>query len=143
MKARTEVLCILGGQYNYYKVQAKVVHILRILKLVFMVYEQCLPLSCAFSGFFVLHQVAKCSSFLHLLQYFIACLSTVSIAVALRGGPGVKSRMCPPYSHRNRKRRLIGAVCRNHRIKRVVPCRRLDRHIKEPYEMSMALGARP
>ena len=38
-------------------------------------------------------------------------------------GLGVKSRMCPPYPQRDRKRRLIGAVCRNHRIKRVVPCR--------------------
>ena len=51
---------------------------------------------------------------------------------------GVKSRMCPPYPQRDRKRRLIGAVCRNHRIKRVVPCRCLDGHVKEPYEMSMA-----
>ena len=41
------------------------------------------------------------------------------------------------------KRRLIGAVCRNHHIKRLVPCRCLDGHVKEPYEMSMALGARP
>ena len=55
----------------------------------------------------------------------------------------VKSRMCPPYPQRDRKRRLNGAVCRNHRIKRVVPCRCLDGHVKEPYEMSMALGARP
>ena len=36
---------------------------------------------------------------------------------------GVKSRMCPPYPQRDRKRRLNGAVCRNHRINRVVPCR--------------------
>ena len=36
---------------------------------------------------------------------------------------GIKSRMCPPYPQRDRKRRLNGAVCRNHRIKRVVPCR--------------------
>ena len=56
---------------------------------------------------------------------------------------GFKSRMCPPYPQRDRKRRLIGAVCRNHRIKRLVPCRCLDGHVKEPYEMSMALGARP
>ena len=40
-----------------------------------------------------------------------------------REGPGVKSRMCPPYPQRDRKRRLNGAVCRNHRIKRVVLCR--------------------
>ena len=50
----------------------------------------------------------------------------------------VKSRMCPPYPQRDRKRRLHGAVCRNHRIKRVVPCRCLDGHVKEPYEMTMA-----
>ena len=31
---------------------------------------------------------------------------------------GIKSRMCPPYPQRDRKRRLNGAVCRNHRIKR-------------------------
>ena len=55
-----------------------------------------------------------------------------------REGGGGKSRMCPPYPQRDRKRRLIGAVCRNHRIKRVVPCRCLDGHVKEPYEMSMA-----
>ena len=42
-----------------------------------------------------------------------------------------------------RKRQLIGAVCRNHRIKRLVPCWCLDGHVKEPYEMSMVLGARP
>ena len=46
--------------------------------------------------------------------------------------------MCPPYPKRDRKRRLNGAVCRNHRIKRVVPCRCYDGHVKEPYEMSMA-----
>ena len=34
-----------------------------------------------------------------------------------REGPGVNSRMCPPYPQRDRKRRLNGAVCRNHRIK--------------------------
>ena len=56
---------------------------------------------------------------------------------------GFKSRMCPQYPQLDRKRRLNGAVCRNHRIKRVVPCRCLDGHVKEPYEMSMALGARP
>ena len=44
-------------------------------------------------------------------------------------GLGVKSRMCPPYPQRDRKRRLNGAVCRNHRIKRVVPCRSMCRHI--------------
>ena len=39
-------------------------------------------------------------------------------------GPGGISRECaPPYPQRDRKRRLNGAVCRNHRIKRLVPCR--------------------
>ena len=56
---------------------------------------------------------------------------------------GVKSRLCPPYPQRDRKRRLNGVVCRNHCIKRVVPCRCLDGHFKELCEMSMALGARP
>ena len=56
---------------------------------------------------------------------------------------GVKSGMCPPYPQRDRKRRLIWALCRNHRIKRLVPYRCLDGHVKEPCEMSMALEARP
>ena len=39
-------------------------------------------------------------------------------------GPGGLSRECaPPYPQRDRKRRINGAVCRNHRIKRLVPCR--------------------
>ena len=42
-----------------------------------------------------------------------------------------------------RKRRLNGTVSRNNRIKRVASCWCLDGHVKEPYEMSMALGARP
>ena len=33
---------------------------------------------------------------------------------------GVESGVCPPCPQRDRKRRLIGAVCRNRRIKRVV-----------------------
>ena len=41
------------------------------------------------------------------------------------------------------KRRLIGAMCRNHRIKRLVPCQCLDRHVKESYKMSMVLAPRP
>ena len=40
-----------------------------------------------------------------------------------------------------RKRRLNGAVSLNNGIKRLGPCRCLDRHVKEPYEISMALGA--
>ena len=42
-----------------------------------------------------------------------------------------------------RKRRLNGAVSQNSRIKMVVPCRCLDGHVKEPYDMSMVLRARP
>ena len=51
---------------------------------------------------------------------------------------GDKSRICPPYPQHDRKRRLNGAVSRNNRIKRLAPCRCLDGHVKEPYEMSMA-----
>ena len=40
--------------------------------------------------------------------------------------------MCPPYPQRDRKRRLNGAVCRNHRIKRVVPCRCRTGTLKNP-----------
>ena len=47
-----------------------------------------------------------------------------------RQGPGVKSRICPPYPQRVVKRRLIGAVCRNHRTTRLVPCRCLDGHVQ-------------
>ena len=36
---------------------------------------------------------------------------------------GLSRECAPPYPQRDRKRRLNGAVCRNHRIKRVVPCR--------------------
>ena len=63
---------------------------------------------------------------------------TVGLPTPPHEGLGVKSRMCPPYPQRDRKRRLNGAVCRNRRIKRVVPCRCQDVHVKEPYEMSMA-----
>ena len=35
------------------------------------------------------------------------------------------------------------SVSRNNRIKRVVPCQCLDGHVKEPYEMYIAFGARP
>ena len=35
---------------------------------------------------------------------------------------GLSRECAPPYPQRDRKRRL-GAVCRNHRIKRLVPCR--------------------
>ena len=51
---------------------------------------------------------------------------TISNVPCPREGPGGGglSRECePPYPQRDRKRRLNGAVCRNHRIKRLVPCR--------------------
>ena len=53
--------------------------------------------------------------------------------------------MCPPYPQLAacRKERLNWAVSRNNHIKRLDPCRCLDGHVKEPYEMSMALGALP
>ena len=41
------------------------------------------------------------------------------------------------------KRRLNGAVSGNNRIKRLASCWCLDGHVKEPYIMSMVLGARP
>ena len=50
--------------------------------------------------------------------------------------------MCRRNEEEVDKRRLIGAVCLNHRIKRLVPCRCLDGHVEEPYEMYMALEAR-
>ena len=54
------------------------------------------------------------------------------------------SRECVLRIPACRKRRLNGRVSWNNRIiKRLVPCRCLDVHVKEPYEMSMALGARP
>ena len=57
-------------------------------------------------------------------------------------GTRVLSRECVLRIPACRKRRLNGAVFRN-KHKRVASCRCLDGHIKEPYEMSMALGARP
>ena len=36
---------------------------------------------------------------------------------------GLSRECAPPYPQRDRIRRLNGAVCRNHRIKRLVPCR--------------------
>ena len=57
-------------------------------------------------------------------QHFLSHASRSLLCIRFpRGSPGFKSRMCPPYPQRDRKRRLIGAVCRNHRIKRVLPCR--------------------
>ena len=57
-------------------------------------------------------------------------------------GPGGKVENVSSVSPACRKMRLNRAGSRNHRIKRVAgPCRFLDGHVKEPYEMSMALGA--
>ena len=42
-----------------------------------------------------------------------------------------------------RKKLQNGAVSWNNRIKRLVPCQCLGGHVKEPYEMSLAVGARP
>ena len=46
-----------------------------------------------------------------------------------------------PYPHACRKIEMgqfVGVT-----VKRLTLCRCLDRHVKEPYEMSMVLGARP
>ena len=50
----------------------------------------------------------------------------------------VKVGMCPPYPLACRKRLFLEIT-----VKRLAPCQCLDGHVKEPYEMSMALGARP
>ena len=72
-------------------------------------------------------------------RHFIIC----SPVRTLGGGGVVKSRMCPPYPKRVVKWRLNGPVSRNNHVKRVAPCWCLDGHVKEPYEMSLPLGARP
>ena len=48
------------------------------------------------------------------------------------GGGGGQVENVSSVSPACRKRRLIGAVCRNHRIKRLVPCRCLDGQLKIP-----------
>ena len=58
-------------------------------------------------------------------------------------GPGGEVKNVSSVSPVCRKRRLNGAVSWNNRIKRLVQCQCLDGHFKEPYEKSMALGARP
>ena len=58
-------------------------------------------------------------------------------------GPGGLVENVSSVSPTCRKRRLNGSVSRNNCVKRLAPCRCLDGHVKEPYEMSMALGARP
>ena len=51
-------------------------------------------------------------------------IGALNVSNILNHKPGGLSRECaPPYPQRDRKRRLNGAVCRNHRIKRLVPCR--------------------
>ena len=79
-----------------------------------------------------------------LSRKFVSSYATINENKIPREGPGGGlSRECvlriPSVSLKATK----GAVCRNHRIKRLVPCRSLDGHVKESYEMSMALGARP
>ena len=55
---------------------------------------------------------------------------------------GVKSR-CPPYPHDCYKTQLLWDGFLWITVKRLAPCRIWNRHLKEPYEMSMALRARP
>ena len=52
-----------------------------------------------------------------------------------RGDPRGKVENVSSVSPACRKKRLNGAVSRNNRIKRLAPCRFLDGHVKEPYEM--------
>ena len=73
------------------------------------------------------YSIIKVHQFICIVHFCHTCsLCRVELVVQFpregrgRGG-GVKSRMCPPYPQRDRKRRLIGAVCRNHRIKRGGP----------------------
>ena len=53
-------------------------------------------------------------------------------------GPGrlIKSRMCPPYRYVSLKATKMGRFLRI-TVKRLAPCRCLDGHVKEPFEMSM------
>ena len=85
-------------------------------------------------------KIIKLDLFLMVNKSSFHLISQKSTPVRARG---LSWECTPPYPQRDRKRRLNGAVCRNHRIKRLVPCRCYDGHVKEPYEMSMALGARP
>ena len=57
--------------------------------------------------FDILHVFISCNDF-YGLSNLVGSWSPVFIAP--REGPGVKSRMCPPYPQRDRKRRLNGAV---------------------------------
>ena len=80
------------------------------------------------------------------MSRYNVCLFACRISLRPRPPPpgeggGVKSRMCLPYPQRVViLRRLNGALSRNNRINRLVPCRCLDEHVKEPYEMYMAFG---
>ena len=75
------------------------------------------------------------------MSYILFSSKTWPIVVLMAAILNFAKKNVSSVSPACRKRRLIGAVCRNHRIKRLVPCRCLDGHVKEPYEMSMALGA--
>ena len=57
------------------------------------------------------------------------------------GTLGFKMRAGPPYPCVSLKAIKLGGFSEFR--KRVVPCRCLDGHIKEPYDKSMVLGARP
>ena len=50
-------------------------------------------------------------------------LTRIGIPIPLDPREGLSRECAPPYPQRDRKRRLNGAVCRNRRIKRLVPCR--------------------
>ena len=83
----------------------------------------------------------------------VATLGTVLLSILLFlsliinihpvGTLGFKTRIAPPYPHARRKRRLNWGGFLGITIKRFAPYRCLGGHVKEPYEMSMALGARP
>ena len=57
------------------------------------------------------------------------------------GDPGGQVENVSSVSPVCRKRRLYGSVSRNNRTKGLAPCRSLDGHVKEPYEVSLAWGA--
>ena len=73
-----------------------------------------------------------------------SCRSIYSKVVRKKKFPNDQKFNTVPFNGKKKKKNkhimfiYNGAVCRNHRIKRVVPCRCLDWHVKEPYEMSMA-----
>ena len=89
-------------------------------------FPECIPCDCRLT---IKHVLIECIDTADIRkQYdlktlFNSVAGDTILAYLPREGPGVKSRMCPLYPQRDRKRRLNGAVCRNHRIKRVAPCR--------------------